>query len=313
MLEELTKYSSFGPVESIEKILKIVQMGPCSLSNIISMVHLKGYSGPLHIEAAMALLIELGVCTINQDGLITYHESANENIPSISGSPHLGRELFRRSLKEGIIRLESIEFDEGDGSYFLTSSSIKMRFSQIRNFLISTGILTARGTVLEISSEIVCECEHIQQADFGGMTPEQLIKKLEENHQAGERAEAYALEYEKKRLGKTKAELVKQVSRVSVSAGFDIASFENVLSVSFDRLIEVKAYSHRGFYLSSGEIEASRKYGDHYYLYIIDLNKINEPSYVPCIIPNPIKFFETSTDWRAVPDTLRITKLNQLD
>lgn len=313
MLEELTKYSSFGPVETIEKILRIVQIEPCSPSSLMSMVHLKGYSGPLHIEAALALLIELGICSINQDGLVTCHEPANENIPSTSGSPHLGRELFRRSLEEGIIGLGSIEFDEGDGSYFLTSSSIKIRFSQIRNFLISTGALTVRGDVLTISPEIVYECEHIQHVDFGGMTPEQLIRKLEEDRLAGERAEAFALEYEKNRLGKNKAELVKQISRISVSAGFDIASFETALSSSFDRLIEVKAYGHRGFFLSSGEIKASRKYGDHYYLYIVDLKKVKEPSYTPYIISNPIKFFETHSDWRVVPDTLRITKLDQLD
>ena len=313
MLEELTKYSSFGPAESVEKILKTVQLGPCSLSNLMSIVHLKGYSGPLHVEAALALLVELGICTINQDGLVAYHESANESIPSINDSTHLGRELFRRSLEEGIIKLDSIEFDEEDGSYFLTKSSIKIRFSQIRNFLISTGALTVRGAVLTISPEIVCECERVRHVDFGGMTPEQLIRKLDKDRLAGERAEAYALEYEKRRLGKKKAGLVKQVSRVSVSAGFDIASFETVLSTSFDRLIEVKAYGHRGFFLSSGEIKASRKYGDHYYLYIVDLNKVNEPSYAPYIIPNPIKFFETNSDWRVVPDTLWITKLNQLD
>lgn len=313
MLEELTKYSSFGPVESIEMILKAVQTGPCTLSSLISMVHVKGHSGPLHVDASLSLLKELGVCIVDPNGLVTYREHDIERNPFSDGVLFLGLLLFRQSIEEGIIRSDSIEFDERGGSYFIAASSIKMRYSQIRNFLIAAGVLIARGDKLVISSEGASECEHQLRLEVGGMTPEQLMAKLEDDRRAGELAEAFVMDYERKRLGEKTGRLIEQVSLISVSAGFDIASFNEAHAAVFDRLIEVKAYGSRGFFLSSGEVRAARKFGDRYFLYIVDLKQISNSGYEPYIIQNPMIFFMNTTEWRIVPDTYRIKKLSILD
>ena len=145
------------------------------------------------------------------------------------------------------------------------------------------------------------------------MSPEQLMKQLERNEEAGELAEQFVMSYERRRLGEPKAGLVEQVSLVSVSAGFDIASFESSGSAHFDRFIEVKAYGRNGFYFSAGELDAAKRYGARYCLYIINLDRIADQGYAPHIIRDPASYFESCSEWRIVPDRLRITYLSALD
>ena len=52
------------------------------------------------------------------------------------------------------------------------------------------------------------------------MSLEQLKKRLENNELAGEKAELFALEYERQRLGPEGGKKVKHISDIDVSAGY---------------------------------------------------------------------------------------------
>ena len=95
---------------------------------------------------------------------------------------------------------------------------------------------------------------------------------------------------------------VKRISEIDVSAGYDIVSFENSKSFNYDRYIEVKSFSGQPhFYWSKNEIEVAKLYGDRYYLYLVNIEKITKSNYDPTIIRNPVKTVMCSENWLMQP------------
>jgi hypothetical protein len=127
-----------------------------------------------------------------------------------------------------------------------------------------------------------------------GITPEQLKNIHLNNERIGALAELFILDYEKGRLRhypglKNKIE---HVALKSVSAGYDILSFEipSIPSVQKKRHIEVKAVSPNTyhFFMSNREMEVASELGQEYCLYLVpvlsnetfdihNLKIINEP------------------------------------
>lgn len=314
MLEELTGYSSFGPVGHISTIVKTVSKAPTSVGDLKILVNASGSVDIPRVDAAIALLSELGVCQIVPRSIVCVTDlgtalSNSNRDPGLSVSLL----LFSRLIEEQILPRFYIEFDTGNDRYFINQSRIRPHYAAFRNLLLD-------AKVLEISNRRFLLCtearESLREESYSwrtGMSPEQLIKQLERNEKAGELAEQFVMGYERSRLGEPKASLLEQVSLVTVSAGFDIASFESSGSTHFDRFIEVKAYGHNGFYFSVGELDAAKRYGAHYCLYIVNLDRISDQGYAPHIIRNPASYFESCSEWRIVPDRLRITYLSALD
>lgn len=80
-------------------------------------------------------------------------------------------------------------------------------------------------------------------------------------------------------------------------AGYDIVSFECRQSQELNRFIEVKAVSGSGFYWSRNEYEIAKLKEESYYLYLVELNKINEMDYIPEIIQNPALNIMEKDEW----------------
>lgn len=89
----------------------------------------------------------------------------------------------------------------------------------------------------------------------------------------------------------------RRISEVDVTAGYDIISYDSVKSKETDRFIEVKAISTSGFYWSKNEYETAKLKGETYYLYLVDLHKINQPDYMPEIVQNPAVAIMESEAW----------------
>ena len=143
------------------------------------------------------------------------------------------------------------------------------------------------------------------------ITLEQLKAALEEDADAGEKAEEFVKRKKKKRLSSNSLIMrIRKISDVDVSAGYDLISFENDLSTEYDRFIEVKAFSNRkGFYWSSNELEVAKLKGRHYYLYLVDLTKISNSDYIPVIISDPAKSVMKSSDWLVEPETYHVRRI----
>ena len=76
-----------------------------------------------------------------------------------------------------------------------------------------------------------------------------------------------------------------------------------------DRFIEVKAISSSGFYWSKNEYETAKLKGETYYLYLVDLHKINQPDYTPEIIQNPAVTITESEAWLVEAQSYSIRRI----
>ncbi|MDD5781507.1 MAG: DUF3883 domain-containing protein, partial [Muribaculaceae bacterium] len=105
-------------------------------------------------------------------------------------------------------------------------------------------------------------------------------------------------------------ERIRQISHIDVSAGYDIISFHDEVSLK-RRYIEVKTY--RGaphFYWSANEIDSAKIRGVDYFLYLVNADRIFEQGYVPEIIQNPYSTIINSSDWKLTPSSFLVEKIS---
>ena len=139
---------------------------------------------------------------------------------------------------------------------------------------------------------------------------EELQKKLSQDAELGEQAEKFAWKYETSRL--KQLDINKEpisISSIDVMAGYDMISYESKSSENFDRFIEVKAVSKLGFFWSRNEYETAKRKGEKYYLYLVDLRKINEPGYAPEIIKNPAVHVMEADEWYVETQSYHIKRV----
>ena len=204
-------------------------------------------------------------------------------------------------FKENIINPSMFCYDTVQCCYAFKNEFLPLSLSCVRNVLISQGFLIPlrdiQGTHFYIAPTydalVAKHCKEKRKQ----LSLEQLKKQLEKNEHTGEKAEYFVLKYEKKRLGMPLCDKVRRISEIDVTAGYDIVSFDSNQSQEPNRFIEVKAVSNAGFYWSRNEYEIAKLKGDTYYLYLIDLTKINQPDYLPQIIKNPAVSVMESEDW----------------
>lgn len=124
-------------------------------------------------------------------------------------------------------------------------------------------------------------------------------------------AEEYVLLFEKNRLNSLGVfSEIKRVSDYDVAAGYDIASYENADSKRYDRFIEVKAVdSKMGFHWSKNEISVAEREGEHYFLYLVDLQRYHQEDYEPCIICNPHDVLQSENEWMIESESFYIHKM----
>lgn len=309
MLEELTVYKSFGTTEHLAVIARSISSGPCTVDDLFVIANSNGTVEIPRIPAAIALLQELEFCT-EDDGRIAGSESINSLMHDAQPlGIAIGLKLLKCMIDQGLLSVARIQYDLEKGRGYLRQRDIPLRYSQMRNYLIDAGLLVVdkdRALFEPITSDILRTKAAVLEK---GMTPEELIEKLERDKTAGAEAEAFVMQYERKRLGMSFENSIRQVSLISVSAGYDIASFETAQSAYHDRFIEVKAIGHNGFYLSANELQAAKKLAGQYHLYLVDMKEKDREGYCPVIIQDPSSYFVESSDWRVVPDGYHITRV----
>lgn len=75
--------------------------------------------------------------------------------------------------------------------------------------------------------------------------------------------------------------------------------------------IEVKAISESGFYWSKNEYEIAKLRGEFYYLYLVELSKIDESEYAPEIIQNPAMSIMGADGWLVEPQSYYLRRVRQ--
>jgi len=199
-----------------------------------------------------------------------------------------------------IIDISALKFDSLSGKYYIQKYGFPIHTALFRNILIQFQALAERPDgALEIATCYEFLFIEARKSIAKVMSLESMKKQLEEQEEQGEKAELYVLEYERNRLAESdNSSQVKRISEIDVSAGYDIVSYDDKNSAVFDRFIEVKSFKGNvHFYWSKNEIDVAMFLGDKYYIYLINIDEINEPNYIPHIIKNPSVNVLNSEKW----------------
>lgn len=226
----------------------------------------------------------------------------------------LNEELIRSTVEQlfegGIFNSYLFSYDTVQSCYSFKNELLPLSFSSVRNVLISQGFFVAerdvQGTKLYIAPVYDSIVAKYCKSKRKQLSIEQLKKQLEDNEFAGEKAELFVLSFEKARIGQPLCDKIKRISEIDVSAGYDIVSFSSSESETPDRFIEVKAVSSAGFYWSKNEYEVAKLKGNLYYLYLVDLHRIDEMGYTPEIIQDPAEIIFESVEWFVEAQTYHV-------
>ena len=255
----------------------------------------------LSVKDLISYCLVFGWVETDKDGI-----SLSTNcIEDISNKDLLNEKLVFSTVNqlfaEDVFSSLLFSYDAVQGCYSFRNELLPLSFSVVRNVLISQGFLITKrdpqGTKFYISpaydSLIAKHCSKKRKQ----FSLEKLKKQLEDNEIAGEKAESFVLAFEKARVGSPLCDSIKRISEIDVSAGYDIVSFNSAHSQVPDRFIEVKAISSSGFFWSKNEYEIAKLKGELYFIYLVELNRIDEPDYAPEMIRNPAMCIMESDGW----------------
>ena len=208
-------------------------------------------------------------------------------------------------LDEDVISLDSLKYDSQGDCFILGRNGIKYKHASYRNLLLSLGVISKREDGSFMFEKKIDTIIEIAPTRNKKKSEERLLQELEQQRLEGLAGELFVLKYEHNRLnGHPFIDKIKQISVIDVAAGFDIISFNNNKSSKLDRYIEVKTYRGKPhFHWSVNEIRTSKIRADHYYLYLVDYDKITKQDYEPIIIQNPSDFFVDNEDWNITPES----------
>ena len=256
-----------------------------------------------------------GFAWISMDEIITVDESLIEYLDSDNA---LNIELVKRTVKTlfdlGIFRADLFNYNIDNCQIAFRNECLSLAFSAVRNTLISQGFFEIERenyrTFMYVDSKYESIVSKFCAETYHKTTLEQLKKKIENDAIVGEKAEGFVLAYEKRRItNKYLSAKIRVISNIDVFAGYDIISFEQNQSMSYDRYIEVKAVSKNGFYWSANEYETAKRKGKQYYLYLVDISKVGYANYKPTIIKDPANKIMKSNDWFVKADSYHIRKI----
>lgn len=203
--------------------------------------------------------------------------------------------------------------------FSIKDNPLPKKYSPVYQLLKNFRIIENRGGIIRVNPSYVRDVKNLL-AKNNGFTQEQLRKLLNADEELGLRAEEAVLEYERKRLlnmGRSpESELVKRISQLDVSAGYDIASFDGETpSFTHDRFIEVKA-SKQGkirFYWSSNEYEKAKELREQYWIYFIGkFGNVQQGEIEPVMIRDPVKRIEELSGFSIRVDKYVIEETNSL-
>lgn len=222
----------------------------------------------------------------------------------------LVKQTVRSLFKSDVFNVQLFNLRQENGEIEFRNNVFPLQYSQIRNMLISQGFLQYSGNgMLVVGHQFQKLVTSLCRETGRKFTLQQLKKKLEEEAAVGARAEKFVLEYEKRRIDNSMlSDKVQIISELDAGAGYDIQSFENDASET-PRYIEVKAIGQKGFYWSQNEYAKAKTLGNQYFLYLVEIAKINQTDYRPIIIRNPADTVMNSDDWFIEPASFHVRKI----
>ena len=304
--ERLDNLSSIGEKQSVLNVIScLLYHGTTSFTSLQQ--YLLSSDGIKAAETCriIILLESMGLILVNEDELICTPQLSNDE--PLEESFLL--QYINFLISEEVINLSFVEYDLLTDSYKLPSKSFKYRHAGYRNLLISFGALILRRDRMYDIGELLSRFLH-RPGLVKTLSQKRLKEILELEEKMGERGEQFVLEYEKIRIGLPLSKKIKQVSLIDVPSGFDIASFNSLSSSEHDRFIEVKTFKGEPhFHWSRNEKTKASILRDHYYIYLVDYDRIGQNGYIPQMIQDPIANVFESAEWSKTIDSYLIERI----
>lgn len=311
MLIELKRCNSIGNINGLLFLISIIAgkdrigrdeiRNRCALENDVS----------VNCPGAVAFLEYLRLVKTSSDNVSS---TAELNSMSSIGREQIIAKLVTLSInclvEDGIFDKDATGFDLDKGRLTIKRSAFPLAYAAIRNFLITVGALDKEenGEIC-VSNSYENEWTSRLGKQREKFTLEQLLKRQEEQSKRGLEAEEFVLSIEKQRLP-GKASKIKRISDFDVVAGYDVVSYENADSDTYDRFIEVKCYiGSPHFFWSENESDVAKIKGDKYILCLVDYTKMNEPGYLPDYIRDPYTHIFEGDQWMVNTASYRIQKI----
>lgn len=304
--ERLDNLSSIGDKQSVMNVLSCLLHGTTSLASLQQYLFSKVGIRTSETQHILLLLESMGLIIINGDELAcTPQLTANSEQLEAT----FIQQYIEYLISEEVMNLGCIEYDLLSDSYKLPSKSFRYRHSGYRNLLISFGALILRKDRMYDMSELLCKFLH-RPGLVKKLSQKHLKEIIEAEEKMGELGEQFVLKYEQNRIDSSLSKKIKQVSLIDVSSGFDIASFNSKDSLEYDRFIEVKTYKGElHFHWSSNEKTKASILRDHYYIYLVDYDRIDQQNYYPQIIQDPITNVFESSEWSKTIDSYLVERV----
>lgn len=269
----------------------------------------------INIPAAIAFFEYLELINVSNKKIAL----SQQGLDLISQNTHqrnilICNSLLRKVIDENLININNIHVSSATGEIILDPNAFTLSAAIFRNFLISSNCVSFDNSGFVVNRVYESEIKSIANNKHTKVSQEALLKQLEKEREDGELAEQIVLKYEKDRLPNMSSK-IKQVSSIDVCAGYDIISYNSASSSSYDRFIEVKCFHGKEhFYWSSNEKNVSRLIGEHYFIYLVDLDKYyrNPLNFQPTIIQNPDQNIK-SENWLIEPTQFLVCKISDVE
>lgn len=302
MLEKLLKIKQLGTPDDFDYLFRFLSLGDGRRIIDLQSGTLTWFKSSERFQNSIHFLSILGFIEIRQDFLFYRIFYSRESllkrlIVYFSEINALHQFLPEQSINYSVINDEVV----------INNRFIPLAYFVYRNLLIELGLFKRKKQGMDtflINDDLkkwflndVVPLIEKSDVDF---SLEELKRAQLKNEVLGDEAEQFVFSYEKRVLsGHPRFLAIKLVSKINVSAGYDIKSFLSIDSVVLDKEIEVKSYSggQPYFYWSRNEFERAKKSGDRYFLYLVDRTMMDAESYNPIQIQNPYENLMMNPDW----------------
>lgn len=310
MHKELRRYSSIGNKRGILLLCnKILTKSKVSLGSVrtscsfVNGCEINFNCGVLAFEAMNLISIYETDCFIA--------EPFFSSLSTDKAITKLCEIAFTFLIEEKLVNIELLKYNDQVDLFYIPKRAFSLQSSVFRNLLISLNAITAVDGEFRIAKNYDKFFAKMIKRATRKLSLEQLQKKFIAEQEMGEEGELYVLHFEKSRkpFSLEDKERIRQISHIDVSAGYDIISFHDEVTLK-RRYIEVKTY--RGtphFYWSANEIDSAKIRGMDYFLYLVNADKIFEQDYAPEIIQNPYSSIVNSNDWKLIPSSFLVEKI----
>lgn len=297
MKNTLLEIKNFGTAEHIIYVYNLIEKHDCSYLNLKKVC----VSFSNSIEGIVFLLLKLSF--IKQDNkLLQVNYNNKLKLDEIFFNRLFDYLLYENIFYE-LFAKDNLFIEEND--LFINNSLINLNFAHIRNLLLNLNFFEKDQylyNTFKINTRYVKTFLYFHNTHSikpNNYTLEMLKQENHRREQLGMEAEKFILFYELERLeGHINYKMIRIISDDNVSAGYDIESFNSKRSLFPDRFIEVKSFSGtESFFWSRNEIDVAKIKENEYFLYLVDISKINNKGYKPTIIQNPYEQILSNDRW----------------